>query len=90
MTQLISVGIDGKKSDVIQEHSQKEKADKQTVIDNVTRQYVSHFIPSGGKGVEVCHGLIEVSICPFINLKCSYFNFLSLFRWQKHTNPLTP
>ena len=62
MTQLISVGIDGKKSDVLQEHRQVEKEDKQSVGDNVSHGYVSNFIPVGGKGVEVCAGLIEVCI----------------------------
>ena len=62
MTHLISVGIDGKKSDVLQEHRQVEKEDKQSVGDNVSHGYVSSFIPVGGKGVEVCAGLIEVCI----------------------------
>ena len=69
MTQLISVGIDGKKSDVLQEHSQVEKEDKQTVGDNVSHGYVSSFIPIGGKGVEICDGLVEVCISHFSYLK---------------------
>ena len=62
MTGLISVGIDGKKSDCLEEHCRTHKADKQTVGDNCSRQYVSNFTPVGGKGVEVCDGLIEVCI----------------------------
>ena len=61
VTGLKSIGFDGKKSRTCQEHSQKIVQDKQTVICNVTRKYVSSFIPEDGTGEECANGVIEVS-----------------------------
>ena len=61
VTGLKSIGFDGKKSRTCQEHSQKIVQDKQTVICNITRKYVSSFIPEDGTGEECASGVIEVS-----------------------------
>ena len=56
------LGVDGKKSDVKVARNQKEKIDKQTVIDQVEKKFVGHFTPSNGEGPTLAHGLFDVSV----------------------------
>ena len=40
---------------------QKEKADKQAVIDQVSKGFVGCFLPENGEGATIGHGLFNVS-----------------------------
>ena len=55
------LGFDGKKSRTLEEHCQTHVQDKQAIIDNVGRRYVSHGIPVDGSGEEVSNLLIKVA-----------------------------
>ena len=54
-------GFDGKSSDVWVDSHHQEKADKQAVIDQVSKGFVGCFLPENGEGATIGHGLFNVS-----------------------------
>ena len=54
------LGFDGKKGPVRLEHCKEEIAEKETVIDQVSKKYVDHFIPENGTGKAIADSLFDV------------------------------
>ena len=61
-TGLFFVGWDGKKSDVLRDRGQMESVEKETVICQILRIYIDHFLPSDGRAESIAKGLLEVNI----------------------------
>ena len=68
--EIFLTGFDGKSSDVWVDSHQQEKADKQAVIDQVSKGFVGCFLPENGEGATIGHGLFNVS--NFVNLDMKY------------------
>ena len=45
----IALGVDGKKSNVRQQHGRMSQKDKEVIIDQVTKKYIGFFIPESGE-----------------------------------------
>ena len=56
--QVQCIGFDGKKSDVLQPRLQKDKMQEKIVmIDQASREYMTHFITKNGKGITIASHL---------------------------------
>lgn len=46
---IIALGVDGKKSNVRQQHGRMLQKDKEVIIDQITKKYIGFFIPETGE-----------------------------------------